>query len=123
MQGVWKMPTGLVNASEDVSEAAVREVLEVRSCLMISAGLHVRRVTKQWAGVEFGYAITACGHLLHTLWVLLSQAWDFALRHMHIQQACIGRRLACARGFRQCWQSGRRMASHSANPTCFSASP
>ena len=27
-QGVWKMPTGLVNAGEDVTDAAVREVLE-----------------------------------------------------------------------------------------------
>jgi len=28
-QGVWKMPTGLVNTGEDVVEAAAREVLEV----------------------------------------------------------------------------------------------
>ena len=43
------MPTGLVNASEDVSEAAVREVLEVRSCYITyvqeSAAMHVTRVT------------------------------------------------------------------------------
>ena len=41
MQGVWKMPTGLVNASEDVSEAAVREVLEVRSCLVTCRSISV----------------------------------------------------------------------------------
>ena len=28
IQGVWKLPTGLVNAGEDISDAAVREVLE-----------------------------------------------------------------------------------------------
>ena len=28
MQGVWKMPTGLVLAGEDITEAAEREVLE-----------------------------------------------------------------------------------------------
>ena len=44
VQGVWKMPTGLANASEDVSEAAVREVLEVRRCV-------VRELSKGSAGM------------------------------------------------------------------------
>ena len=67
VQGVWKMPTGLVNAREDVSEAAVREVLEVRSFFIMnlqeSAAVHVTRVIRQWARD----AVTACSRLLYLM--------------------------------------------------------
>lgn len=64
-KGVWKMPTGLVNVGEDITEAAVREVKEETGCdVSFSSVLALR----QSHGFAFGksdlFFVVACTPVL-----------------------------------------------------------
>lgn len=64
-KGVWKMPTGLVNVGEDITEAAVREVKEETGCdVSFSSVLALR----QSHGFAFGksdlFFVVACTPIL-----------------------------------------------------------